>query len=145
MIKKLVLLLVILMTSYGVSIFVAPGVASTIDNLIGMPWLSESLRGKKSLLEWAITDIPSINEVKSWALDFKEKFETWVSTTKDTIDSIRESAQTAEDTYNDVKDTYDELKDTFSGAAQMLGEAGEKLEEIQWVVESVNQLSGSGS
>jgi len=134
-----------LLVFYGVSIFMLPSVASTIDNLIGKPWLSDTLRWKKVMFDGVITDIPSINEVKSGAVDLKDKFTTWVDTTKDTIDSIREWAQKAEDTFNDAKETYEDLKDTFDDTKEMFNEAGEKLEQIQWVVEGVSELTGSWS
>lgn len=145
MIKKLLLLCVLLGTWYWVSVFAAPQFASTVDNLIWIPGLSDTIRGKKAVLDGAITDIPSVNEVKSWALDFKEKFEDGITSTKDTIDSIRQWAEKAEDTYNSAKETYDELKETFSGAKQMLDDASEKIEQVQGVVNDVSALTGSGS
>jgi len=136
MFVKLILILLIPTVWYWVTVFAAPELASKIDNLVWMPWFSDQIRGTKDNIDWAITDIPSIDEFKSWALDIKEKFSDWVTTTKDTIDSIRGWAQTVEDTYNDAKDTFEDAKAVFE-------DAWEKVNQLKWVVDSVSELTES--
>jgi len=139
MIKKIIALIILIFALYGVSIFLLPQVASQIDTIIGMPWFSEKVRGNKVVMEGAITDIPSVNEFKSWALDAKDTFLNGVDVTKQKIDTLREWAQKAEETYNQAKDTYDSLKETLSGATQT-------IEEIGDVIESVNNVTiGTGN
>jgi hypothetical protein len=43
--KKIISLLILLLALYGVSVFMLPGVASMIDSAIGMPGLSENIKG----------------------------------------------------------------------------------------------------
>lgn len=138
MIKKLVLLIVIIISLYWVSVFTMPEISAQIDKLIWMPGLSDNLKWTKDKLEGAITNIPSVEEFKSWALDAKNMFIDGVDTTKETIDTIREGAQKAEETYNEAKETFDDAKQVFE-------DASEKFEQIQDVVDSVKNVTGTGS
>jgi predicted nuclease with TOPRIM domain len=135
---NIIALIILIFSSYWVCVFAAPEIASKIDSLIGISWFSESIRGTKTNLDSVITDIPSASEFKSWAIDIKDKVTGWVEATKDTIDTIRSWAQQVEEAYSGALDTYNDLKGT-------LEEAQEKVEKIQGVVESVSQLTGSGS
>mgnify|MGYP001944505610 CR=1 FL=1 len=136
--NKIISLCILLIAAYGVSVFMFPTVSSTIDDMIWVTGLSESIRGSKSDIDSTITNIPSASEFKSGAMDIKEIVVDWVVTTKDTIDTIRWWAQQVEETYNDAVDTYNDLKGTIE-------EAQEKVEQVQWVVESISNLTGSGS
>ena len=135
---KLIALIILVFSWYGVCVFAAPEIASKIDSLIGVPWFSESIRGSKTNLDSVITDIPSAWEFKSGALDIKDKVIEWIEVTKDTIDSIRSWAQQVEHAYSGALETYNQLK-------WNLEDAQEKMQKIQGVVESVSQLTGSGS
>ena len=135
---------VILIVSYGATVFVSPWLASSIDSVLWISGFSETLRGGKETFDGAITDIPSLNEVRSWALDAKEKFLEWVDTTKETIDSVRGGAQKAEETYNDAKETFDSAKNTFDSAKQTFDDLSWKVEQVQWVVEDVQNISSGG-
>jgi len=135
--KKILFLLLILLVLYVVSIFLKPEVASSIDNMLGMPWFSENIRNGKDFFDSSMTNT-SMWEFRSWALDIKDKFVEWVSTTKDTIDDIRWWAQAVEDTYNSAIETYNELKWT-------LEDWKEKVEQIQWVINSVTELTWTWS
>lgn len=124
MLVKIILILLIPSVWYGVTVFAAPETASKIDALIWIPGFSNNIRGTKTNLDSVITDIPSLNEFKSWALDIKETVIDWVSSTKDTIDSVRWWAQKVEETYNQAVDTYDSTKDAID-------EANRKITEFQ--------------
>lgn len=145
MIKKLILLLVILFVLYVLSVFMMPQVASQIDSILGIPGFSQSIKGTKDNIDKAITNIPTTGEFKSGALDIKDTFIDGVGTTKETIDSIRGGAQQVEETYNEVKDTFDELKDTYDNAVNAFSGAKEKIDEVQWVIDSVSSLTGTWS
>lgn len=136
--KKLISLVILILALYGVSVFLAPDIASKIDELVGMSGLSETIRWSKENIDTTITNIPSASEFKSWALDIKDKVINGVETTKDTIDTIRSWAQQVEDAYSGALDTYNSLKWTLENAQ-------DKIEQIQWVVESVSELTGTGS
>lgn len=124
MIVKIILILLIPTVWYGITVFASPETASKIDNLIWLSGFSENIRGTKSNLDTAITDIPSINEFKSWALDIKDTVIDGVSSTKETIDSVRWGVQKVEETYNQAVDTYDSTKDAID-------EANRKITEFQ--------------
>lgn len=132
--KKLLSLIILISALYWVSVFLAPNIATKIDSLIWVPWLSDNIRGSKEAIDSTVTNIPSVSEFKSWAIDIKDKVADWVETTKDTIDTIRSWAQKVEETYNWAVDTYNDLKWT-------LEDAQKKVEQIQWVVESVWELT----
>lgn len=138
---KIILLFIILFTGFGVTIFVAPEVSSKLENLIGLDGLTDKIRWWKDVLDWVITDIPSIDEVVdgyetvlSGAKDVKNTLSDWVETTKETIDTIRWWAQKAEDTYNEAKETIDSAKQTFDDLSW-------KVQQIWDIVESVNTLT----
>ncbi len=120
------------------TVFIAPETASKIDSIVGLPGFSENLRWVKDNFDSAITDIPSVDEFKSWALDIKDKFTDGVETTKDTIDSIRDGAQKVENTYNDAKETFEDAKWVFEDAT-------EKVNDLKWVVDSVSKFTDSHS
>jgi methyl-accepting chemotaxis protein len=135
---KILSLVILLWVLYGVSVFLFPDVAAKIDTLIGKPWFSDSIKKSKSSIDSTVTNIPSASDFKSWTLDIKNKIVDWVEMTKDTINSIRSWAQKVEETYDEALDTYNNIKGTMEDAQK-------KAETVQWVVESISQLTGSGS
>lgn len=137
LLTKIILLLVILGTLYLLSVFLKPEIARSIDSIIGVNGLSETIRGSKEQTDELITNMPSVEEFKSGAIDIQEKIVDGIHEAKDTIDTIRSGAQKAEDTYHEAKETYNSLKSTLSGATQKIG-------QIQGVVESVESITGSG-
>lgn len=152
MIKKIILLALILAVLYGTSVFMMPEVSSKVDNLIGMPWLSDTLRGWKENFDGAVTDIPSIDNVLTGyedalkgARDAQEKFTQWVDATKDAIDTVRWGAQKAEEVYEGAKETYDQAKETYDQAKEVLDSVSGKIDDIQKIAEDVKQLTGTGS
>ncbi len=136
MFVKLILILLIPTVWYGVTVFAAPETASKIDSIIWIPGFSDKIRGSKENFDNVITDIPNLNEFKSWALDLKETVIDGVATTKDTIDTVRWWAQKVEETYNQAVDTYDSTKDA-------LDEANRKITEFQWLLNGWASASGS--
>ena len=138
MFTKLILILLIPAVWYGLTVFTSPELASRIDALVWLPGFSENLRGAKNNFDTAITDIPSVSEIKSGALDIKESFTDGVETTKGTIDSIRDGAQQVENTYNDAKETFEDAKEVFDDAAG-------KVDELKWVVDSVSKFTETSS
>jgi len=140
MLLKFILISVIIITSYGATVFLNPSLASNIDSTIGLHWFSEKLRWGKENFDNAITDIPSLNEVRTWALDAKEKFLEGVDTTKETIDSVRGWVQKAENTYNEARETMDQAKETFDQAKETFDSVTGKVWEIQWVVDDIQKI-----
>lgn len=139
--KKLFLIILILLVFYWISIFVAPEKTSKIEGMIWFWGITESVRWGKENFDSVITDIPSLNEVQSGAIDAKDKFLDWVDKTKQTIDTVRWGAQKVESTYNDAKETYEGAKETFDQTKETLNQLWEKVEQVQWVVEWVQKIT----
>lgn len=138
MIKKILLVFLILSVLYGISIFLLPEVSAKIDTVLWIPGFSENIRWKKDFFDGSVTSSPKVEEFKetystavSWAID-------GVNTTKEKIDTIRTGAQ-------QIQETYEESKQTFDDAKQVFDDASTKIEEIQWIVDNVKQLTGSWS
>lgn len=143
MIKKILLLILIFIVGFGILIFISPETSWKIEKVFWIEWFGESLRNGKKAVDGAITDIPSIEEFKSWAVDIGNKVNNGIQSTKDTIDSIRSGAQKVEDTYNSAKDTIEDVKNTYDNAVETFSWAADKLHEVQWVIESVSNLTNS--
>lgn len=131
MIKKILLWFLILIILYGLSVFLFPNIASTIDSIVGAPWFSEKFRGGKESFDTAITDIPQLEEVKDTFVD-------GVGTTKEKIDTIRSGAQKAQE-------TIEEGKQTFSDAKEVFDDASAKVDQLQGIMNDVKNLTGSSS
>lgn len=143
MIIKIALFFLIVVVSYGVTVFASPEKASQIDALLWISGFSEKIRWSKEALDTTVTDIPTLDEFKDGAIGAKEKFVDGVDTTKSTIDSVRGGAQKIEDQYNNAKSTYDSAKNTFDDAKDSLNEFGERIDQVQWAVESVQNITNS--
>jgi len=143
--KKIILFLIICIIAFWVTVFIAPNVSRAIEWVVGLNGITDTLRWGKEAFDGIVTDVPSIDEVVtgyesalSWARDVKNTISDGVTTTKDTIDSIRWWAQKVEETYNNAKETFDSAKETFDDVTG-------KIEQVQWVVENINNLTNSGS
>ena len=121
---KIILILLIPTVWYGVTAFVAPETATSIDAALWIEWFSDSIRSLKWNIDTTATTNVSLEEFKSWAIDLKETVIDGVNTTKETIDSVRWWAQKVEETLNQAKDTYDTTKDAID-------EANRKITEFQ--------------
>lgn len=133
MFTKLFSLLVIVTAWYGATAFIAPETANRIDSVIWMPWLSQKITWFKSNFDDIVTDIPSVEEFKSGALDIKETVIDWVNTTKETIDDVRWWAQKIENTYNDAREVVDDL----SWKVENIKTA---LDDVQWLWDSISNV-----
>jgi len=134
MLTKIILFLLIPTVWYWVTVFSSPETASKIDAMIGMPWFSENIRGSKANFDTIVTDIPSINEFKSGALDIKDTVIDWVATTKDTIDSVRWWVQKVEKTYNDARDIVDGINGKVTDIKNTLDDVQSLWQNISNVV-----------
>lgn len=128
---------------YGLSVFAAPDISRQIDNLLWISGFSDTLRWGKESFDDVVTDIPSLGEVRSGALDAKQKFLDGVDTTKETIDSVRGWAQKAEETLTEAKETYDQAKETYDQAKETFNDLTGKVEEVQGVMEDVQNITNT--
>lgn len=131
MIIKIILIIVLVLSLYIAFLFVSPATVSQIDDIIWIPGLSERIKWGKESFDAIVTDIPSIGEVQSGALDAKKKFLDGVDSTKETIDSVRGGAQKVESTYNEAKESFDQAKETFDTVKGTIDDLWEKIEQVQ--------------
>jgi len=134
MLTKIISLLILISVWYWVTVFVAPEIASKIDTAVGFPGFSENITWVKSNIDGIVTDIPSVAEFKSGALDIKDTVTNGVATTKETIDSIRGGAQKVESTYNDARDVVENINGKVTDIKNTLDDVGALWNSISNVV-----------
>lgn len=137
MLKNIILFLIIIITSYLIIVFKLPNLASTIENTIWINWLWNKIIEFKNTTNWIVTNIPTKDEVNnayddfySWAIDFKDNFKEWATITKNKINDIRKTVNSAQDTYNDIKWWIDDAKEFIDSASWAINQAKDLLENV---------------
>ena len=128
--KKILWLIILCVTTYGVLIFLKPEITDWIEKTLWFSWFWEKLRWDLWFINQTVTDIPSIWEFQSWAIDIKNKVTHWIQTTKDTIDTVRSTLSWAEDTYNKARDVITETTQTID---KIKG----TLDDVEWLGNSI--------
>lgn len=148
MIKKIFWFIVILFVLFILSVFKAPEVAKSIANVAGYPNLPDKILLFKWTYDTVVTDIPSQEELKnqynstlSWALELKENILNWVDSTKQTVDSLRETMSWSEQTIEDLKDAYWEAKVFIDDAGKKIEETKKIIEDTTTVINNVKNLT----
>jgi len=132
--KKIFWLIILLITVYGIGIFLKPTITDWIEKNLWFEGFWEQMRWKLWFINKTVTDIPSLWEIQSWALDIKDKITDWIQTTKDTIDTIRSTAWEAEDTYNKARDVFDETTETIDKLKWTLNDVEKLWDSIKWAI-----------
>lgn len=134
-------------TLFWVSVFKAPELADSIWNTFGFPNLTSYIRDFKSWFDEAITHVPSQEEIqekiaqtKSWALKIKDGIITWVETTKNKVDDVRESLSWAEQTLQDAKNAYNKTVDFIDETGKKIDEVKKTIEDTSKVIEEVQNI-----
>jgi hypothetical protein len=132
--------MVMVIILFVLTVFKAPDLAKSISWLAGFPNLPASIISIKSTFDWAVTDIPTqeelekqYNEALSWAIIIKGKIVGWVEITKNKVDDLRETMSWAEGKIDDLKDTYNDAKD-------FIDQAWKKIEETKKIIEDTNKV-----
>lgn len=117
MIKKLLLIILIIVTLYIVSIFVSPTLADKIESSFGFTWFNQKIRDLKSWVDSTYTNIPSKDEFLETYDQAKIQAEikakdalNWVSEVKWNIDEVRSTLSWAASTYKEVKTSIETTK-----------------------------------
>ena len=133
-------------------VFKAPEVAKSIANVTGFPNLPDKILSFKWSYDTVVTDIPSKQELSdkynstlSWALELKENILNWVDSTKETVDSLRETMSWAEQTIEDLKDAYSEAKVFIDDAGKKIEETKKIIEDTTTVINNVKNLRENNS
>lgn len=136
MIKKFLLSIIILFIWYILLIFTAPNVAWAIEKFLWIDWFNSSIIELKEIFNEKSTNIPSTDELLSWAIDIKNTIVDWVDTTKEKIDTVRETLSWVENTYNEIKEWYNEVKNFIDTNSW-------KIEEIKTVIDTISELNNT--
>jgi len=138
---KLILLAVIVCTSYTVAVFQVPEVADKLWSMVWLEELNEKIRDGKNTYDTVVTDIPSktdLLDTYSWALndakDLTNDLKNKVDITKNKIDDVRWTLGEAEQKYNDIKQTVEDTKEFIDTTTQ-------KIDEVKWTLEQVSEIS----
>ena len=132
--KKIFWIIVLLVTVYGIAIFMKPAITDKIESTLWFEGFWEKLRWNLGFINKTVTDIPSLSEIQSWALDIRDKVADWIQTTKDTIDTVRSTLSWAENTYNKAKDVFDETTQTIDKLKWTLNDVEKLWDSIKWAV-----------
>ncbi len=117
MIKKLLLIIVIIITLYIVTIFMSPTLADKIENSFWFTWFNQKIRDLKSGADSTYTNIPSkeqfletYDQAKIQAEIKAKEALNWVNEVKWNIDEVRSTLSWAASTYNEVKTSIETTK-----------------------------------
>ncbi|MCH8518327.1 septation ring formation regulator EzrA [Candidatus Gracilibacteria bacterium] len=129
MITKIISGIILLGVSYGLTVFFAPQVSTRIDAFIGLPGLTEKLKGSKEKLDFVSTD--GVNSALDSANQMRNNAREIVDTTKDRIDTVREQGQRIEEGYKELQENIDTLKEVYESTSQAIEQVGEGLQNIR--------------
>ncbi len=140
--KKLFWIILIIITIFGISLFLAPNITNSIEKALWFSWFWDKIRNIWWGFGKTMSDIPNADELKkwyqdalSWATDLKHKVVNGIQTTKDTIDTVRATAWDAEDTYNKAKDVIKDTTDTIDKIKWTLNDVEKMQDSIKWAVD----------
>ena len=148
MLKKIFWSAILLFILFILAVFNAPDIASSIANTLGFPNLPKNITSIKWTYDTVVTDIPSKEELEkqynstlSWALELKDNLVKWVETTKNKVDSLRETMSWAEQKIDDIKESYEEAKVFLYETWKKIDEAKKIIEDTQSVIENVKNVT----
>jgi len=130
--KKILWILVIIITIYILLIFKAPNITTKIEKSIWFSGFTDFVTGTKWNLDKTYTNIPTTGEAYSWIIDIKNNIINWLNTTKSKIDDVRVIANSANKNINDIKKTYD-------NAAKFINKANQKLKDTQKTINNITK------
>ncbi len=132
--KKIFWVIILLVTAYGVALFMKPAITDWIEETLWFEGFWEKIRWNLGFINKTVTDIPSFWEIQSWAIDIRNKVADWINTTKETIDTVRSTLSWAEDTYNKAKDVINETTQTIDKIKGTLNDVEKLWDTIKgWV------------
>ncbi len=132
--KKIFWLIILVVTWYIVSIFLAPSYADKIAELLWIKSFNEQIRWNSWKINKIATDIPSIDEMQKTYTNTIQTVKDWIDKTKNTIDDVRATLSWAENTINKAKDIYNETSETVNKIKDTLNDVDKMSEKITWAV-----------
>jgi peptidoglycan hydrolase CwlO-like protein len=148
MLKKIFWSWILLFILFILAVFNTPNIANSIANALGFPNLYKNITSIKWIYDTVVTDITSKEELEkqynstlSWALELKSNIIDWVQTTKNKVDSLRETLSWAEQKIEDIKESYEDAKEFIDETWKKIDEAKQIIEDTQAVIENVRSVS----
>ncbi len=120
--KKILWLLILIITVYILLVFKAPTLANDIEKLIWLNWLNQKIINIKNKLNMFWTKVPTkqdLSKYYSWTVNTIKK-------TKESIDELRLKA--------------DELKNKYKTAQDWINKVQNKLENIKKTVDKISNV-----
>lgn len=137
MIKKLLLIILIIVTLYIISIFVSPALADKIESSLWITWFNQKIRDLKSGVDSTYTNIPSKDEFLETYDQAKIQAEikakealNWVSEVKWNIDEVRSTLSWAASTYSEIKWSIDETKLQIETSVNAIKTTADTLNQV---------------
>lgn len=147
MLRKLFWSAIVLIVLFILAVFKAPELAKSIADLAWYPNVPEKITEFKATFDNVVTDIPTKEELESqynstvsWALELKENIVNGVQTTKDKVDSLRETMSWAEQKVNELKETYNDAKEFIDETSEKIDQAKQIIEDTQAVIDNVQSV-----
>ena len=132
--KKIFWLIILIITSYVISIFLAPSFADKIGYLFWIKSFNEQIRWSSWKINEIATDIPSADELQKSYNNTIQTVKDWIDKTKNTIDDVRSTLSWAEDTYNKAVNIYEETTKTVDKLKETFNDVEQMREKITWAV-----------
>ena len=132
--KKIFWLIILIITWYIISIFLAPTFADKIADLLWIQTFNEQIRWNSWKINKIATDIPTAWELQDSYNNTIKNVKDWIDKTKSTIDDVRATLSWAENTYNKAKDIYNETSETVNKLKDTLNDVDKMREKITGTV-----------
>jgi len=132
--KKILSLIILVVTWYFISIFLAPSYADKIWDLLNIKFFNEQFRNYFWKVNKIATDIPSVDEMQKKYTETIDTVKDWIDKTKNTIDGVRSTLSWAENTFNKAKDFYNETSDSIDKVKSSLNDIDKMNKIIKWTV-----------
>lgn len=128
-------------------VFKAPDLTKSISDLAWFPKIPEQVIEIKVKYDNIVTDFPTkeelekqYNQTLSWALDLKGKIIDWVLSTKDNVDSLRETMSWAQQKIESIRETYNEAKEYIDIAEKKIEETKKIIEDTSKIIDEVKNI-----
>lgn len=135
--KKILLLILSVFIIYALLVFLSPETSSKIEEMFGFSGTTDKIRNIKTQFDTTVTDVPSPQEVKSWALDIRDSLKNGLDLTKWKIDSVRSTLSWAQESFNETMDTIDTTIETVKSAKEAVDKFSEKWDALQQIGDSI--------
>ena len=130
--KNILLSLLSVFVLYVMLIFISPATASTLSSALGIEWLQNTIISFKENLD--TTSTSGTGSFLSGALELSNQLIDGVDSTKEKIDSVRETLYQVEQWYDSIKSTYEDIVNVIDKVSEVVEVAETLSTDIQNLV-----------